>query len=126
MAVTPTQFKDEFPEFATLTDPDVQLFIDQAERRTARTNWGVKADDGVKYLTAHLLTMRARATGTTPGGGGAGVRGPMASETVGSLSRSFSNVTAAPWTNAWLESTAWGSAYAELRSLVFSDRIGAL
>lgn len=120
MTVTPASFKTFFdPTFNSVDNTILQARIDEAERRTNRAAWGVKADDGVCYLVAHMLTMRASATATA-----ALPRGPLTSETVGPLSRSFAAPTAAPWSAAWFGGSTWGQTYVELRSLIFADRVG--
>ncbi len=112
------------PEFTTVDDDEIATItaaIAQAERRTNRTNWGVIADDGVTYLVCHMLTLAARIAVS-----GAQARGPLTSETVGPLSRSFAVPGSVTLSSAYLASTTYGQAYAELRSGVFSDRVGTL
>lgn len=130
MTVTPESFLDQtrFAVFADVDDDDVQAAIDRAERRTNRTAWGVQADDGVDLLVAHILTMDARAAAaTTPAtSGGATARGPLTSETVGPLSRSFASPggsTSGTYDDAWLMMTGWGAQYLSMRQYVFADRV---
>lgn len=121
MTVTPATLKAFAPELSTLDDTTVvQPAIDRAERRTARDAWGVKADDGVTLLACHMLTLGVRIAAT-----GAQARGPLTSETVGPLSRSFASPPVV-LSDAWLASSSYGQEYAELRSLIFADRVGAL
>lgn len=54
MPVTPSTFKAEYAEFATVTDPVVQAKLDEAYLRVG-DSWGDHRDLGVKKLTAHLL-----------------------------------------------------------------------
>lgn len=131
MAVVPADIRTLAPEFAALADGDIQPWIDMAERRTNRPAWGVKADDGITFLTLHWLSIRAQAESAGSGGGGAGmIQGPITSETVGPLSRSYAVVSAAssgaPYTEGWYTLSSWGLAYAELRRTVFADRVGCL
>lgn len=120
MSVTPASIKTFAPEFVALTDPVVQAAIDQAERRTSRTQWAGKADDGVTYLTCHLLAVAAQVASSGSGGQGA-----LTSQRVGPLARSFANpFEGAPYTQAWFALSKYGLAYVEIRSLVFVDRIG--
>ncbi len=72
--------KHLFPEFDCENDLRVQLFIDQAERRVSEGVFGDYYEDALGYLTAHLLS---RAAQNNSG------RGFVSSETVGSLSRSY-------------------------------------
>ncbi len=122
MSVTPESIKAFAPELSTLDDEDdVQPAIDMAERRTNRKAWASKADDAVTYLVCHMLTLAARIAVS-----GAQARGPLTSETVGPLSRSFAVPGSVTLSSAYLASTTYGQAYAELRSGVFSDRVGTL
>lgn len=125
MTVTPDDVIAIASEFAT-TDPDtIQAAIDRAERRTSADAWGNKYSDGVCYLTAHLLTLDARSA--SAGAGTVPVAGAVTAEQVGPLRREFGSTATTtagiPWSNPWLESTLWGQAYAELRSLVFPSRM---
>ena len=109
------------PELSDLDDTaDVQPSIDQAERRTNRIQWGVKADDGVTYLVCHMLTIKKQIAKA-----GAQAKGALTSQTVGPVSRSFS-VAAPPFTDQWFASTEYGKAFVELRSTIVPDRIGCL
>jgi hypothetical protein len=87
---------------AILADVALQL---SAER------WGNRLDIASKYLAAHLATVTQRS----------GVAGPVTSESVGSVSRSYS---VAAQSGAF-DATAYGREYKRLqRSLV--DRIGVV
>lgn len=126
MAVTSTSFlaQTRFAAFADVDEGNITAAIARAENRTNRSAWASTADDGVDLLTAHMLTMDARAASSTPAtSGGAGARGPMTSESVGPLSRSFAAPASVAWTDAWLAQTGWGAEYLSLRSLVFACRV---
>ena len=56
MTVTSADIKERFPEFATVNDGDITVIIAEAARQVSTDAWGPRADDGVKFLTAHLLT----------------------------------------------------------------------
>jgi uncharacterized membrane protein len=106
MAVTPTTLKQLFPAFASETDARVQLLINAAKRRVSEGVFGVYYDDAVSYLAAHLLARDAAQNGG---------KGAIASETVGSLSRSYSNATA---TTGGYGSTTYGQEFFALLRLV--------
>lgn len=55
MAVTRQQFLASFPEFGEARAPFVEAKLAEAARSVYAPVWGTKADDGVKYLAAHLL-----------------------------------------------------------------------
>lgn len=54
MAVTEDSFKGEFPQYATSSR--VAQCLAQAEIRVGEA-WGELRDEGIKYLTAHLLAI---------------------------------------------------------------------
>ncbi len=112
MAVTAADVKEIATEFAAVADARVDLFIAQAERRTNRTNWGNKADDGVIYLTAHLLKLDELQ--------GAAPAGPITARRVHDVSWAYAKTGSGDGDN--LDSTAWGRRYKEIRKLVFSCR----
>lgn len=69
------------PETANVP-PDAQFeLLGVVGRQINATAWGVKAEDGAKYLAAHLATLYLRR--------GSGV---IASETVGALSVTYANI----------------------------------
>jgi len=112
VAVTPSDVKAKLPEFTSLNDSIIQLCLDAAERRVNLCAWGDLADDGILYLTGHLLKLREQ--------GDALAAGPVQSERVLSVNASYaidSSVAASA-----LGSTAYGRYYLDLRSLVFGAR----
>lgn len=113
MAVTPSSIKLLFPELASVLDDRVSLFIAMAERRVSRDAWGSRADDGVSYLTAHLLTQSAA--------GAKAKAGPVASVSVGEVSQSYAVSGAVTETS--LGATPYGREFLELRGLVFASRV---
>lgn len=122
MTVTPADLQAMASELAGVDTPTLQAWIDRVERRTNRDAWGVKADDGVLYASAHyaLMQLRAAAAGT----GGGSIHGPLSREKVGPLEREYgSNALIIPWGDAWFAQTSWGVAYLELRSTVFACRV---
>lgn len=60
MAITPADFKIRFPEFDSVDDSRIQLFIDDSVLILNETYWGTKYDLGLYYLTAHYLTVATR------------------------------------------------------------------
>lgn len=63
MAVTSTTFLTRFPEFSNLEPAVVEGAIAQAQRFCDSEVWGDQRDDGVSYLSAHLLASRTQAIG---------------------------------------------------------------
>jgi len=63
MAVTSTTFLSRFPEFSNLELAVVEGAIAEANRFCAIEVWKTQHDDGVNYLSAHLLASRTQAIG---------------------------------------------------------------
>ena len=57
MAVTSADILAEFPEFADVTPTDIDFKIADAVGRINAAVWGDLTDQGVKYLTCHLLAV---------------------------------------------------------------------
>lgn len=57
MAVSYETFVEGFPEFAKAPKTLVDRKIVEASRLVDREVWRDKADDGISYLAAHLLSM---------------------------------------------------------------------
>ncbi len=116
MSVTPSAFKSEFVEFAALTDQVVQTAITLAELQINAELWADKVDAGVKYLAAHQLVVDGRLSSS----GGVGVAaGPVTSETVGSVSRSFAAASSASSAHgSELSRTTYGMTFLRLKSTV--------
>lgn len=107
MSVSASSIKALFPEFGAETDGRIELFITFAENSISAAVWGTLTDQAVSYLAAHMLA-RANA------GGAAG--GPVVSEKVGDLARSYGQVGGK--TSDYLGElglTSYGIEYARLR-----------
>ncbi len=59
MAVSVQSFKNAFFEYRKTDDEEVRAKIRFAEQRIDETVWGTKYDQGIMYLTAHLLAVAA-------------------------------------------------------------------
>lgn len=105
------------PQFSEEEPSRINYFLSQAALFINRTIWGPKADAGQAYLTAHFLASTPSASG------GAAAAGPLASESVGGLSRSFavpSMGNASDYT-----STAYGRVFEQMkRTLLISPVVG--
>lgn len=105
----------------------VERFLGYAEDRVARDVWGSKADQGVIYLAAHLLTedhiLNSTPIVSPTSASGAGYAGAITSESMGPLSRSFGAGTglaassgAGAFNDEALATTGWGKRFVALRS----------
>lgn len=114
MAVTPASFKARFPEFDSIDDARVQIFIDQAICLIDKDRWDNTAcglfDLGVSYLAAHLLKLSEIASTipitTIPGAGN------VTQKKAGDVSVSYGGFTNLKTFNAeWYARTLYGQEF---------------
>lgn len=116
MAVTANDIRDCFGEFASLSDSVINKWLEQAERRVNRTQWGEKADDATLWLTAHLLSItQSLACGVEPS------PGAVASRKVGDLAESYKLPDRMSQT--FLASTTYGQYYQTLKTGIWPTRV---
>ena len=108
--ITTALFKTRFPEFTSISDARVQLFIDDAVVILNETNWSEKYDLGLYYLTAHYLVL-----GEKSSAGNSGSNGQIASKAVDGTSVSYNNPTLNGSDDSYFSSTSYGQRYLELR-----------
>lgn len=96
------------PELSSISDLQWDFFIAYAYAQMSPNAWGDLLDFGARYLAAHLATVTSRR----------GNAGGVASESVGSVSRSF----AAP-SGSDLNSTSYGSEYQRLARTLLGARL---
>ncbi len=113
MTVTAATIKERFPEFATVISGDVESLIAESKRQMNESAWGSKFDDGVSWLTAHLLLNLPSGSTAAPGS--------VTTKKVSKLSLSFR--AGAALTDDALGSTAFGKSYLGLRKLTFPSRV---
>lgn len=84
MNISRSEFLVLFDEFCGVPDRKINLFLEFAQHRLEESVWGKCYKEAVYYLGAHLIASTGGA-----GGSGGGVAGPITSESVGQLSRSY-------------------------------------
>jgi Protein of unknown function (DUF4054) len=106
--ITPTTFKNLYPEFAAESDPRVQTFLDVAwEELGSRWDaYPLRKDRAQGLLAAHALLGANRGSGS-PGG-------PVTSDSVGDLSRSYGS--SAVYTSN-LGNTFYGQEFERLKKM---------
>lgn len=113
MSLSVSDFKVDFPEFEAVDNAIVTRFLAKAGLRVNLTAWGAKADDGIGYLTAHLLKRLEQGDGAASG--------PVASEKVGDIAVSYG--VSEDFKDRELASTVYGRQYLDLCSEVFATRV---
>lgn len=84
ITLTPAILRTRFAEFGSLSDGDIQPWIDQSLLRVNETQWSGKATEGATMLAAHLTATFA--DGGSLGGGGSGA---VSSEREGGVAVSY-------------------------------------
>lgn len=103
-AIAPTQT-------ASMTDDEINVFIELAVGRLGPCQWGNLYSQGVAYLAAHLLTITARGGA----GGGTGASGPVQQEMAGRVMVSYANAASSSGSGSDLGSTPYGQEFLALR-----------
>ncbi len=120
MSVAVADVKALFPELAAVADGTVQLWLDFALVKHNATAFGVRSDNALKCLTAHLVELhRRRAAGAT------GPSSAVQSRSVGDVSTTYAvpTMTLDAFGDAALASTIYGQLYLDLRGGVFAARV---
>lgn len=81
--MTPSEFKELFPEFAAVADARVQLFIERSAPHFDVPRWGDLYADGVAYWVAHELALAN--VQTAQGGGAKALTNDILSKKVGDV-----------------------------------------
>lgn len=124
--VSASEFVTRYPEFSALPASYIDVILGEAEQDTPYSVWATKQSRGIKLLTAHRLTMQARAgaialqTGETgiSGGLGAVLGTPTslsASQESSSVSFSDALAGASSSDDEGLKSTLYGLEYLKLK-----------
>lgn len=112
MSITLADFRTRFPEFDTVADERVELFIEDAELTLNESHWGAKYNLGLYYLTAHLLAVGGR---TSTSSGAAGAFSSVASRAVDGTSISYNQPAIDRLGDSFYMQTAYGQRYINLR-----------
>ena len=110
MAFSKSTFLALFDEFEGVPSKKINAWAEFASHRVDEKAWGKCADEAIYYLTAHMLAS----TGGIGGSGGANA-GPVTSESVGQLSRSYGQVNVGNGNDELLATTRYGQQFIELR-----------
>lgn len=110
MAITPALFKIRFPEFDSVDDARIQIYIDDSVLIVNENYWGVKYNLGLYYLTAHYLALAiSNEAIVSSGPAPPGLTGPVSSRSVGDSSISYSNNPADGDASKYLSQTSYGA-----------------
>ena len=102
MAVSAGDIKKLSGEFSSLENSQINIFLGMAKRCINASVWGDKADDGIKLLTAHFVSMANRG----------GASGSITKEKVGDLEISYGS---GGGSESDLATTSWGKLFLAMR-----------
>jgi hypothetical protein len=112
VTVLAASIKSRWSEFASLSDATVTAAIEEAGRRVSSTAWGDLADDGVRYLAAHILAQDLAGSAAAPG--------PLVSRSLDGASANYAVKDAGSTETG---GTPYGRRFQELHSLIFATRV---
>lgn len=116
--MSPSEFKTRYPEFASETDPRIQVFIDEAVPHLDQDRWGDLYTQGLGLYVAHSLAWENAIAGT-----GSSSVDDDTSVSVGDVTISKSaDVAAKQMANDFLR-TPYGQRFDRLRKLVGAGAI---
>jgi hypothetical protein len=108
MAITWADVEDLAPALSAVGADSQTAILAIVAVRVVASRWGANYTEAASYLAAHIGTLTLRAA--TAAGTGSG---PITSETVGPISRSYAAPTSAMASDSSLHLTPWGLAYRE-------------
>lgn len=109
MTVTAASFKIRFPEFASVTDARIELFLADALLMLNAAYWGDKYDLGTNYFVAHKLALAIKSEAS--GGSGSGAGGPVSGKSVDGVSISYAVRISDNSKEAYYARTSYGLEY---------------
>lgn len=117
---TPTELKARAPEFAALSDPTVQVYLDMADEEISADAWGSRAKSAEILLACHKMLVLG-ALGSSGSSGGSSVTGGIQSMDVGDVSVSYGSTAVAAVQIQGLDPSLglsrYGMEYARLQKL---------
>lgn len=116
MTVTVSTLKARFPEFESVDSATVEVYLAEASRSHNVTQWGAKSDDGLSYLTAHLMAM------FLPGYEYGNAAGPVSSEREGQVQVSYAISDQLKNASGDYGATKYGRRYLSLLNTIFVTR----
>jgi len=101
-----TAFKARFPEFSSIDDSRINIFIDDSLLVLNEATWGSMYSIAVCYLTAHYLAL-----GEMSSNGDSGTTGGIASQAVDGTSISFNSFSPTSEFSSFYNSTSYGQRF---------------
>lgn len=115
MAITVANFKTRFPEYTSVADERIQLFLDDAIAELCESAWGDRYETAVYYLAAHFLALALATEAGNPSG-----LSPVTSAGADGLSTSFGRFTYTSVSQAYWESTSYGREFMRMKRTAFA------
>lgn len=102
------------PALASLAVARQTQILAEVDNEVSTDAWGDYAEAGKRYLAAHKGTVTVL---SDAGSGGGAALGPITSESLGPMSRSYGTIGDSTSVDAELSRTSYGREYIRLRSL---------
>lgn len=115
------QFREDFPEFASVTDyptAQVNFWAGIASKLVDLDRWGDLYDQGISLFVAHNLVLQRRNIAGAASGGSGGLVGSVSSKSVGAVSVSYDvNAVMESGAGQW-NLTSYGLQYIQLARMI--------
>lgn len=113
--MTPDQFRADFPEFANVSDAQINFWLTVLTAIGDPARWDELTNIGIELLTANQLAIALRDQKTGAAGGATGgVSGPVSSKSVDKVSVSYNTVGTQYADAAFWNLTSYGVRYLAL------------
>lgn len=113
MTVSADDFVERFPEFESVEEARIELFLDDAALELDTSRWGDRYDKGQALLAAHYLTLSLKAAS-----GATSSAGAVSSKSIGDVSVSYAVASSLSKTEDFYSSTIYGLEYLVLARFV--------
>lgn len=109
MAITPADFKVRYPEFDSIADDRINVFLGDAQLEVDENIWDTLYERGVFALAAHMLALGEKSSGGTSGSVGA-----LNKRRIGDVELGFTVYTPDSSSEAYYNGTIYGQDYYRL------------
>lgn len=112
--ITPAQFKERFPQFDSIANDRIQLFLNDAETMLSVGCWGTWYDKGLALLAAHYLALSILQESASS----VESAYPLSSKKVGDVQLNFAVPSSTGATEDYYKKTPYGQEYLSLAKMV--------
>jgi len=112
--ITPTEFKERFPQFDSIDDARIEFFLNDAETMLSVSCWGNWYDKGLALLAAHYLALSILQESASS----AESAFPLSAKKVGDVQLNFAVPSSSGTMEDYYTKTPYGQEYLSLSKMV--------